>query len=92
MEFSGSTEGIIKRVVDFFIVGRGIVCESLLGGRSACCLAAVLIPWEAFPVCNLDSGRLVGWCFLLNGKILRRISAMLAFWSECFWRTGVSLM
>ena len=79
VKFSGSAEGIIKRVVDLLIVGRGNVRESLLGGRSACCLAAVLVPWEAFPVCNLDSGRLVGWCFSLNGKILRRSSVMLAF-------------
>ena len=72
MEFGSSTEGNVKDIVDFFIVGRGIDCESLLGGRSGCCLAAASDPllestfWEAFPVCNLDSKRLDGWCFLPN--------------------------
>ena len=56
LEFSGSTEGFVKDIVDFFIVGRGINRESLLGGHSARCLAVVSDPllectfWEAFPV------------------------------------------
>ena len=87
IEFSGSSEGIIKRVVDFFIVGQGIVRESLLGGRSACCLKGGIV-WEAFPVCNLVSERSFGWGFSPN----RRVAGTLAFWSECFWRAGVSLM
>ena len=66
VEFGRSTEGFIPNVVDFFIVGQGIDDKSLLGGRSGCCLAAASDPllestiWEAFPVCNLDSERLVG--------------------------------
>ena len=76
IEFGGSTEGIVKDIVDFFIVGRGIDCKSLLGGRSACCLEAASDPllestfWEAFPVCNLDSERSVGWCFCWTGVSL----------------------
>ena len=48
--------------MDFFIVGQGIEDKSLLGGRPECRLAAAsdaLLEstlWEAFPVCNLDSG------------------------------------